>query len=259
MTFNSLSQELTAFGLTEKEADIYLAALMLGPATVQNMAKKANVNRVTTYVMIDQLTKKGLISSVAKGKKKLYIAQRPERIQVIIAEREQEVRRQLNQFTALLPELRSLTASSGNKPVVRFYEGVEGLKSIHEEIRRRKLTEYSQIMVPSLSKDVFKRGDSPARDEMFEKMKKGELSARVISVGSNPVREETYKDVATHKMRYLSLTQYPFSAEFGIYGSLVVLYMVKDDYVGILIEDEHIAKNFQVLFDIAWATSKATP
>ena len=52
-------KELQDLGLSEKEAKVYLTALEMGAETAQNIAKKANVNRATTYVQIDSLKAKG--------------------------------------------------------------------------------------------------------------------------------------------------------------------------------------------------------
>lgn len=37
-------KELISFGLSEKEAKVYLAALELGAETAQNLSKKAGIN-----------------------------------------------------------------------------------------------------------------------------------------------------------------------------------------------------------------------
>ena len=59
---SDLIQELGHLGLSEKEAAVYLASLELGPAPVQDISHKAKVNRATTYVMIESLMGRGLIS-----------------------------------------------------------------------------------------------------------------------------------------------------------------------------------------------------
>ena len=71
--------ELKKFGLSEKEARVYLAALELGQASVQDIAKKSAVNRATTYLMIESLEKRGLMYKLIKNKKKLFAADTPER------------------------------------------------------------------------------------------------------------------------------------------------------------------------------------
>jgi len=72
-----LEKDLQQIGLSEKEAKVYLASLELGPSTAQTIAAKATVNRPTTYVMIESLIKRGLMSSFQKGKKRFFVAGKP--------------------------------------------------------------------------------------------------------------------------------------------------------------------------------------
>ncbi len=67
-------KELQNLGLTEKEARTYLASLELGPETAQNIAKKTGINRATTYVQIESLKKRGLMSEFEKGALDILVA-----------------------------------------------------------------------------------------------------------------------------------------------------------------------------------------
>ncbi|MDZ4385041.1 MAG: helix-turn-helix domain-containing protein, partial [Candidatus Moranbacteria bacterium] len=75
-----LEKDLQEIGLNEKEARVYLSALELGQSTVQDIAKKALVNRATTYFVIESLMKSGLMSSFQKGKKQYFVAADPDRL-----------------------------------------------------------------------------------------------------------------------------------------------------------------------------------
>jgi len=54
--------QLKHIGLSNNEAKVYLAMLELGPSPVLDIAAKAAINRPTTYVQIELLKKKGLVS-----------------------------------------------------------------------------------------------------------------------------------------------------------------------------------------------------
>lgn len=69
---NDLAKKLESLGLTEKEAAVYVAALELGASPAQKIAERAKVKRGTTYLAIESLTKRGLMSSVTKGKKVFF-------------------------------------------------------------------------------------------------------------------------------------------------------------------------------------------
>lgn len=75
-----LTDVLKLIGLQPKQADVYLALLELGTATVNPIATKAGIKRPTTYLILDDLAKKGLVSVVPREKKVLYTAESPEKI-----------------------------------------------------------------------------------------------------------------------------------------------------------------------------------
>ena len=58
---------LKKIGLSENEAKVYLATLELGSSTAQQIAQKAELKRPTTYVQLETLMKRGLVTSFEKG------------------------------------------------------------------------------------------------------------------------------------------------------------------------------------------------
>ena len=73
-------KQLEEFGLTTKEAQVYLASLQLGQTSVQNIAKLAGIHRVSTYDILQSLISKGLINQTASGKKRYLEAIDPDKI-----------------------------------------------------------------------------------------------------------------------------------------------------------------------------------
>lgn len=78
-------KQLMEFGLDDKEAKIYLAILELGGESVLQIAKKAKLNRVSTYEALKSLSKMGLISSFTKGKRVHYGAADPDRLSYLLS------------------------------------------------------------------------------------------------------------------------------------------------------------------------------
>jgi len=56
-----LIKDLMEYGLTKLQAKLYLGILMLGSSTVQNLSKLMGINKVDTYRVLKELTKKGLV------------------------------------------------------------------------------------------------------------------------------------------------------------------------------------------------------
>ena len=90
------TSRLLELGLTDKEAGVYLAMLELGPASVQEIARKSGVNRSTSYLTIEALKERGLASSSTRGKKMLFTAESPSRLAAVL-NREREMLEQKKQ------------------------------------------------------------------------------------------------------------------------------------------------------------------
>jgi len=118
---------LKNFGLTEKQAKIYLACLELGESSIAEIAKKAQIKRTTIYNIIEEMLEKGFLSKFGEKRKENYVAEPPDKLLNILKNREIELR-------GWLPKLLAITnAGSTFKPEVRFYQGKEGLKAVYDD------------------------------------------------------------------------------------------------------------------------------
>ena len=142
---DEILRELVRLGFSEKEAAVYVASLEFGSATVQDISHLSKVNRATTYVTIDALTRRGLMSTFVKGKKRYYRAETPERLLSLIRVQRKELEEQESAFKNVLPMLFALFNVKGEKPQIRYLEGVEGLQTVRELFRNLE-GEFVQIV-----------------------------------------------------------------------------------------------------------------
>lgn len=66
MSFNELTEKLSAFGITNNQAKVYLATAKLGIAPVSQISKGSHVPREEVYRMLPQLEKMGLIEKTVE-------------------------------------------------------------------------------------------------------------------------------------------------------------------------------------------------
>src|SRR4051812_8491190 len=98
ITRENLIKTLTDFGLSDKEALVYLTSLELGSSSVLKISKLSGLKRPTVYLIVDSLITKGLMSIEVKGFKKQYVAESPDRLEAIFNERKHELMKNLPYF-----------------------------------------------------------------------------------------------------------------------------------------------------------------
>src|SRR3989344_6643452 len=125
-------ERLKNIGLSDNEAKVYLAMLELGLSPVIEIARKAEINRPTAYVQIESLKKKGLVSTQVKGKKHLFIAESPARLEFYLDSELKDVEQKKDELGKVLPDLEKLFTSAGSRPSVRLFEGKEGLLAMRD-------------------------------------------------------------------------------------------------------------------------------
>lgn len=125
-----LPLELRKLGLKEKEAVVYLAGLELGPESLQNIAKKSEITRPTAYGIVKALQEKGLFRAIQHGKKRLFIANSPEKILHILRLQKRELEEREREFIRIIAVLESRYEKKG----FQIYKGREGLEALEEQI-----------------------------------------------------------------------------------------------------------------------------
>ena len=244
-----IERELEKLGLSEKEAKVYLAALELGPQPVQDIARKAAVNRATTYVMIEALTKRGLMTSFERGKKRLFNAEAPDRLLSLIRVRERELQEQEREFMQILPQLRAVLAASGERPRVRFFEGAEGLRAIREEILA---TDAQEMRIAIEFKNISSVLSPEENAEHDRRLAEKGIRGRLLYTGPHAI-ETLRREYPHFEFRSVSSDRFPISGELTVFGNKIFVFTERGKLIGVVIEGEELTKTLRAVFDLAWA------
>ena len=118
---------LKELGLNESEIKIYTNLLKEGSSLASSVAEDTDLNRSLTYQILDKLISKGYVTYVIKNNIRYYNPLSPERLLDLLKERERKLKE-------ILPELSNLYRPSKENPVVEILDGVEGIKTILNDI-----------------------------------------------------------------------------------------------------------------------------
>lgn len=241
---------LQELGLSPKETQVYLALLKLGPSSVRHLAEAAQVNRGTTYDILKSLQQQGLVSYYDQEKKTYFVAQEPESLSQMIADRKQSLETMSQQLKEVVPQLRSIADKQGaSKPVVRYYHGPKGvrniLREVLEDVSNLPRKEYCVYSSAAIAAHLYEAIPN------FTKMRiKAGLHVRVIAFGNGGTVNEELSE-----RRWLSKEQTTstYTIIFGRKTAFISLDAQEQPH-GVIIEDSNLADTQRLLFDAHWRT-----
>ena len=249
----AFEQELQTLGLSEKESAVYLAALELGPETAQNLAKKAGINRPTTYVQIESLKKKGLMGEIVRGKKTLYVAESPQRLESLLNVFEKELEFKKAEVQRILPSLSGLFDGASNRPKVRFFESREATNALTAEYLNVKNKKIESIVNLDKALEVFPKH---MKDYTPKRVERGIKGLLIYTRKDGPLQELNDPE-KLREAKYISPETLPLSASIDIYDNKVAISTYsKEKPISILIESSEIAETVRTLFYLIWSGIK---
>jgi sugar-specific transcriptional regulator TrmB len=250
MATSEIELGLRRLGFDDKEAKVYMASLELGPSPVQKIAERASVPRATTYLVLDELRKKGLVTTFDRGKKTFFVAESPHQLSSLIADRAAEVQQQQLLLKELVPMLDAHGQfKESNRPVVRYYEGPGGVKSFVKDAFSRRGGEVLGYLHLDRAEQTLANAGFPL-DKVRAHRAKQSIISRVIYTSTNGLKPGY--STPERKARFVKEDIFTLPADISIYGNRVVFMPYGAPLRGVVIEDVDIADAMRVLFELVW-------
>lgn len=243
-------ENLLQFGLNEKEISIYLSLISLGPSPVRLIARQAGVNRGTTYDILKSLEEQGLVSYYkhygTEEKRQYFVAEPPQRILDAIENKKRGLETVKGEFKKILPELESLYEKSGAKPVVKYYEGKQGVKTILSDVLATVSHQAEKVYYVYSSADIRKYLYE-AYPSFTDDRISGGITVRAVAIG------EGGELVGLDERKWLS-RQESAPTYVLIYGSKLAMITLDatSQPVGVIIENEGLYKTQEMIFQKLW-------
>ena len=240
--------KLKHLGLSENEAKVYMAMLELGPSVVVEISRKSQINRPTTYVQIESLKKKGLVSTQAKGKKQFFIAESPDKLELLIDNELKTVEDKKNELNTFLPELLNLFNTSGERPHVKFFEGKEGVLALQREFLK---TDDAPIYGITSMDNVFEVFPEFENTYIKKRVHKKIHSKTIYTSLKGPILKES-DELSLRESKYVEPNKLPLGVDITIFKDKVAIVALKGKISGTLIEHKEIADSFRAIFELVW-------
>jgi sugar-specific transcriptional regulator TrmB len=249
-----LTKQLQGLGFTEKEARVYVGLLELGEATALELSQKTSLNRATTYVTLDSLGNRNLVSKITKHKKTVFCIEHPLQILDHLEREKNNVEIKISLAKTLMPELEMLEKVTGEIANVKFYEGKEGIAVIQKDLVRSKPKEWLSLFNLNLVLKNF----PVSKNDHRQIVRKKKISGRAIAIYDSKLAVPNLPPFPDSELRYLPLAKFklPFNADISIFNDKVVLTSLQGKLMAVVVQNKAIADGLKLLFELAWQGSE---
>lgn len=238
-----LEETLLNMGLNELESKVYLAMLPLGDTSIIKISSRSDVKRTTVYTIIDTLKKKGLVSEKEVGFKKYFFAEDPARLKTIVERKKEEL-------ISVLPDLESLYKNKDNSSIVKYYEGLDALKSVYDELLEN--LKYND--------DYFVYGDPERWDSHAQDYFKSFIKRRLriqlnvknlLTNSQTAVEYKRFEKNFNEEVRLLP-ENYSLDVNVVITDKKIIIHKLTNPIITIVIEDKPLINFQKNLFLMMW-------
>lgn len=242
---------LEELGLSDKESKVYLALLEVENDSVIDLSKKTDINRTTIYPVLESLSKKGLISEIKVDKKVRYAAESPERLETYVERRKIQLEEQERKLKDIIPQLKSVQRDKGEKPIIKFYDGKEGIMSAIKE-----------YFGPSpKGGNAYFLYDYDLVNEIFtpQEIKTAQNNrnqAKINAFSFYASKNESLSNSESSSRIKVDGDKYPIYCDIGVYDDYVRIHTLNKKVSAIYIKNKDIAETFKSLFRIAFDNYK---
>mgnify|MGYP001597034160 CR=1 FL=1 len=193
-----------------------------------------------------------IISSVKKGKepKEEYVAESPEKLKKYMHMQAEKHANLSKEVTDFLPELISLH-NVGDRPNVRFYEGLAGLEYVYDDT----LTSKEDIYSTSTYEEMHEALPNYFSTYYERRVKKG-IFVRTLVADTPLARVRKANDKAEYRETFLvPQNAFPLPTDIEVYGNKVMFASWREK-LGVIIESKEISTTLRSVFKLALEEAK---
>ncbi|MEK7068855.1 MAG: helix-turn-helix domain-containing protein [Patescibacteria group bacterium] len=233
---------LTSIGLSDAEAQVYLAALSLGPTTVLRLSRATDIKRTTLYTVIESLKQKGLFKIEIKGFKRFFVAEHPENLSLVLEKR-------ANDFNNFVPLLASLYNQQAGEASITYHEGIEAIKVVYENLLKGVGRNDPYL---AISTEEFFEPDRPYFERFIERRAQKYRDVRLILLDEKMAREhKKFERNFNERIRFLPAgTQMDINVV--ITKDTLVLHQLKTPIHALVIKTRTIIESHKNIFEVLW-------
>ena len=248
------TQPLKEIGLTEGEIKVYVALVGIGETTTGPIVEESGVSVSKVYIILDKLSKKGLVSHIMKGKTKYFKASDPQRLLTYLREKEEHMKEQEQHLKRLIPELELKQHSTRTEETAQVFDGLRGIQTARERTLNI-MKKGDEMWIVGIARTPYDRL-TPYFSEYHERrIAKGILCKYIYNEYAKKPFGETSASYPHSKVKYLPegiITH----AWMEIYADTVTIGINHTKSFSIVIENQEVADSFRNYAQLLWKMAR---
>lgn len=244
-----LSEE---FGLSDNELALYIALFKNGASTILDLSKDTGINRATTHVNIESLTRKKLVAQVRKGQgsRRSITPEPPEKLHALLKQQKAKIEAAEQQLPEMISELASLKSprQKSEGMDIRYYQGKNEVRFIYDEILKAK-----EIRAYINCDQIFEVFPGNMKKFLDEHAKRKDMSIWEIMDDcriakeyiSHMPSERYYYRLASKRLNLASM-------DYLLFDGKVAIIDVSAGINGVVIENKIFYENSKAIYEFVW-------
>jgi len=236
-------------GLTPTQALILEYLYTKKEDKASNISKAIKKSRAIVYKDLDELASLKIIEKFDKANQvSIFRIGHPSYMEKYFDKEADKLKKDKELFNSYLPDMVSAYNLMSNKPGVRYYEGMEGVKKVINDTFTATETIYSYADIETINKYL-----KDINKEYTKKRDTRNLKKKII-FSDTPYTRDTLKNYHTKTTESRIIQDLSnFYTVVQIYDNKISYVTISDDVkIGIIIENTEIYKTNRVLFEAAW-------
>lgn len=252
---NTYTTILSQLGLTSEQAEIYQSLLEIGPQTATKLSQNSSVQRTYIYNLSKQLAELGLVTIEKQGRTTLFTAQSPDLLLSLAETQKQKANQAQRALEGLLPSLKHKYALSEKRPVVTYYEGLEGIKKTYRDTLREGQPVLALVETSKVHPDVYSWVTSTYAKKRIDA---GIHVKAIVASGTKTSQYTRLDEKELRETKVIPSGKFPLEHEINIYGNklAIINHNKNQEILGIIIDNPIIANTFRSWFNLTWNSIK---
>lgn len=244
---------LTEIGLNKTQARAYIQLIKKGSMTPPELSKLISESRTNSYAVLDQLVDLGLAKKTEIKKKFVYNVENPTALAELAKNNRKKALDKELAVQNAMPTLLNFFYTFSERPGVRFFQGIDGIKEIYNDTLRtcqdiylvRSLYDQDVMTMDYYNKYRDKRAKLGIKTYILNPSQDKKAWNNEIDEKYNLIRTQLPRD------------SYSTSVEISAYGNKVAIISFGEELIGMIIDSPQISESIKQLHSLSVIAAKS--